>query len=865
AQKAIRYEVTAGSLTLTNVSFAAGKHYFQANPGGTLDMAQVQFSSGASTPRIAASGVDAVVKIGSELSVFTPNNIRNRPVFFIKNGGEIAFTDNFNVENYIQSGTSSLILEMLKGKSTGLANNLGRINIGYGKTVSLGKISIELPATGKGPLTLSKTGLGDLYINGVDIIDYDRKSFNKVLSQAFAVYSTSPSNHSGNLLSFALRNGLIDKKNASNTLEVLNEAIACNIIKTAYNLTLIDDAREIVFDGEFDCDSEFVVNKLRDATLLTRQNQTDLATIVGQKPYLSEHQVARAFDRLQQHDYIAARLSGELALANGSTLLTLGNFVGSDNIGFSMKPGSYLIATSDVMLNGSSEIVRATILSTSGNVYLRGNLMEHRFIGAQIDPLSHVILYENGRIASSGSVFDSDVEISPNAIFLSGTDGRGSLATKAQGIAAVNSFTNLITGDFTLRDNSKLALLVKSDGSSEGVDVNGSLIIGDGVKALLLPADGCFSKKIKTAILVKAASVTGSFDGAISSSDLLKVQLVKNDISGGGTQYSINFQRMDLTEIAALRDVVPAKMLIAMDNLLDRAADSPALYSKLAKLKLLSSFDVLGVIQGVQPSQLKALAMSQENNAVNVRNTLSIRFQRELDAMHCASSATPSGKCDVKAKPVHVWATGFGDNMYQGQVSDYGYGFQNNMGGFSAGVDYHFADVLYAGALGAYTSSDIDWLNGYGSGDITTGYAGVYMSAISKMYWGTIAVLGGWSDYSSDRNFFLQNNRLNFSNSHNGSQILSHADTGINLGFKGFTIRPFDSFDYISQTENSFHEKGNGTFNLEIDDQTSIMIRNELGINFAGCFCIKGMQWTVSPKISWVREVRVKGKTINAE
>lgn len=37
------------------------------------------------------------------------------------------------------------------------------------------------------------------------------------------------------------------------------------------------------------------------------------------------------------------------------------------------------------------------------------------------------------------------------------------------------------------------------------------------------------------------------------------------------------------------------------------------------------------------------------------------------------------------------------------------------------------------------------------------------------------------------------------------------------------------------------------------------MLRNELGLQFAGCFCVATSRWTLSPKISWVREVRVKG------
>jgi uncharacterized protein with beta-barrel porin domain len=73
-----------------------------------------------------------------------------------------------------------------------------------------------------------------------------------------------------------------------------------------------------------------------------------------------------------------------------------------------------------------------------------------------------------------------------------------------------------------------------------------------------------------------------------------------------------------------------------------------------------------------------------------------------------------------------------------------------------------------------------------------------------------------------------------------------------------------DSFDYITQTENSYTETGVGSLDLSVKKSNMIMLRNELGLNFAGCFCFRASKWTVFPKISWVREVRVKEKTLTA-
>jgi hypothetical protein len=40
------------------------------------------------------------------------------------------------------------------------------------------------------------------------------------------------------------------------------------------------------------------------------------------------------------------------------------------------------------------------------------------------------------------------------------------------------------------------------------------------------------------------------------------------------------------------------------------------------------------------------------------------------------------------------------------------------------------------------------------------------------------------------------------------------------------------------------------------------MIRNELGAQFSSCLCFGSTQLSISPKISWVREVRIHGKSL---
>ena len=88
---------------------------------------------------------------------------------------------------------------------------------------------------------------------------------------------------------------------------------------------------------------------------------------------------------------------------------------------------------------------------------------------------------------------------------------------------------------------------------------------------------------------------------------------------------------------------------------------------------------------------------------------------------------------------------------------------------------------------------------------------------------------------------------------------------GLSFGWTCFKIKPFNSFDYISQKEGSFTESGAGSFDLSVQKNLSILLRNELGLDFSGCFSLGTSKWTLSPKISWVREVRTQGSHYTSE
>ncbi len=289
----------------------------------------------------------------------------------------------------------------------------------------------------------------------------------------------------------------------------------------------------------------------------------------------------------------------------------------------------------------------------------------------------------------------------------------------------------------------------------------------------------------------------------------------------------------------------------------DRALllEDPALFTAVEFFTDSTKKEISASLEEMQPALYKAAIILQQNAIIRVQDTLKLRLEGVLDAASCSQDTE---------NPWHIWVNGFGDALSQKKEKDT-VGYRGNTAGGVLGVDYHFTTPFYLGALGGYTHSSLHFLEEKGKGHIESSYAGLYASFLGEMFYGTLSFTGGWSHFKERRNLFFPHETLKASNSHGGVELLSHLDTGVNYNLYGWLIRPFDSLDYIIGKENAFREKGAGSFNLLVHKSNFILLRNELGLTLSKCFSIKSSNWLVSPKISWVREIQVKGSTYKVE
>ncbi len=272
--------------------------------------------------------------------------------------------------------------------------------------------------------------------------------------------------------------------------------------------------------------------------------------------------------------------------------------------------------------------------------------------------------------------------------------------------------------------------------------------------------------------------------------------------------------------------------------------------------------DAQDAFQYMNPSMYKGMAVAQENNAVTVRSAISQRFQNVLDDPYRYACLQPS-----KPRKTHLWSSGFGEFVEQSTTYTYDseqYGYQDNTGGFAIGLDRQFGRT-YLGTLGGYTHSHIHWECDWGKGNVDSGYFGLYASAIGDLLYVNISAIGAWSYYKAHRNIFFPQDEqvvdVTANNKHHGRQLISHIDSGLNFLYKGITIRPFESVDWILQKEDGYTETRAGEYNLNVYSSITNMLRNELGFNFASCGYFRSrFKLIADAKISWVGEARYRGK-----
>ncbi len=535
--------------------------------------------------------------------------------------------------------------------------------------------------------------------------------------------------------------------------------------------------------------------------------------------------------------------TSDVTVLTGATL-NLASF--SNTIGNLSGAGTVNLGTGTLTLGNSNSTVFSGGMSATA-----GNLIK---LGAGSFTVSGTCAYTGTTAVNAGTfVVNGSVSSSATTVASGATiKGVGTIAgsvTVSGIIEPGNSIGTLHVGSYTALSGSTYNVEL-SQVTSDNIIATGAVTINSGATLNVIPQRGTYDPSHAYEVINAAGGLTGTFTNVITPSD-------RTDVV---TQYTSDILYLYLTVKSAVEigEGFNARQVgYVIDSISD--ANIAAWVEPLDDLFDLSQTELKVALNELCPAQLKGLAIIQQNNAVRVQNGISLRFQNLLDRKHC-----PHVKgCKINSNPVYLWIDGFNSKLRQPSNfidTNPQVGYHTSSGGGSIGLDFNVAKHGYIGIMGGGTYTDVKWYKDQGSGHVTSGYLGVYGSAIGTLTFINASLLGSTNNYIASRKIVYTGVNTTAHSNHNGTQLLTHLDGGLNINCFGFTIRPFESMDYIIQHERPFTETGAGVYDLDVHKTNPQIFRNELGINFARCFNISNRSRIIADiKLSWVSENRITG------
>jgi outer membrane autotransporter protein len=218
----------------------------------------------------------------------------------------------------------------------------------------------------------------------------------------------------------------------------------------------------------------------------------------------------------------------------------------------------------------------------------------------------------------------------------------------------------------------------------------------------------------------------------------------------------------------------------------------------------------------MQPSQLNALQLSQENTNTRLFSVLSSR----MGQIHRA--------CKPQEQTWDFWIDGFGDALQQDH-QDGEYGFHTATGAALVGFDGHLLRRFHLGIGGAYTWTSLDWSGDHGKGNISSGYGFAYGTWKAPRFFLDTSFLGAYNGYKANRHVdFLAIDRHAHSN-HSGYTLAGSLTAGVPFRISKVEIAPLASLEYDFLHQQKFKEHGAQSLNLRIHAKNSNLLRGEIG------------------------------------
>jgi len=210
-----------------------------------------------------------------------------------------------------------------------------------------------------------------------------------------------------------------------------------------------------------------------------------------------------------------------------------------------------------------------------------------------------------------------------------------------------------------------------------------------------------------------------------------------------------------------------------------------------------------------------------------------------------------------------LWLQGFGQWGDQDEAEGYS-GFDYRMAGVTFGFDYAFADRVVTGVSVGYADTDIDLGRNAGSGDIESVGGSLYSCYFTERAYLEGVFSYGKQQYDNERNLVIGSLVRTARSDHDGDAFSAFAEGGYNLGFRGWTVSPFASLQYIYLDEDTSVESGAGAVSLLVDGRTTDSLVSELGFRLGRVFQTATGSLVPEVSLAWKYDFDIDDRDITA-
>lgn len=519
------------------------------------------------------------------------------------------------------------------------------------------------------------------------------------------------------------------------------------------------------------------------------------------------------------------------ATLQGNTLSLQGTIVNNSTLFFNQA----LNGTYSGPLSGTGQL----LVGGGGTVTLTGTPAQGSVVvqGGELDITAGSTLTATTVTVNNGGAIGGEGTLTAN-ISNAGTINPGSAVTQG---------TLTVHGNVTFQPGSSYIVNLTPTNSDHFI-VNGVVTINPGSQLIVDAQRGDYEEFTNYPIITATAPVVGAFDSVQQTNPFLEVAVFYNRLLPGSVEIDL--------EIRSLSEVIKGGNAGAISKCITQAnmRSDEDLEQLIADIIFFPVEQVRKILDGMQPSQLRALTVAEQTNSLFAQQVLNWRMA-QFDKSTCEKEI-------ASCFPWNFW-TSFGGNWTDQRNADHNKGYEAPTGGVTLGFDGKVAENVYLGFAMGYDYTALHWKEQTGSGAIQHVSLGPYLSCVGRLGYMNASVQGSFAHFNATRHIPFFHRKA--SSSHIGGSALAHLDVGVVAHpAPQVSLTPFAMVDFLCGWEGGFQEHGAGALNFSMASSSSRMFRSEVGLKISKCAIRSHTKWVHDFKASWVREGRLHGKELTA-